>query len=105
MVKRPPLLACWPVLIILAGCAGKVSTPRSVLEPASITFADLSSHELRIEAPADRPVLVTVSGQGIDVRAAVMTGRGAAPAFADAPNRRIGVETLLVEAPHAPELV
>jgi CHAT domain-containing protein/tetratricopeptide (TPR) repeat protein len=45
-------------------------------------------------------VLITVSGRAVDVRAAVVADDSHAEIFADAPNRRMGVETLLIDAPH-----
>lgn len=102
---RLPLLPCWALLTVFGGCAGESTPPRVVLEPTIITFADLDSQDVRFVSPADRPVLITIEGQGIDVRAGIVHGDSLAIAYADAPNRRLGVETLLVEAPHDPEVV
>lgn len=104
MVKRLPASPFWALLILLGGCGGQTASPQAVLEPTLITFADSGSQEVRFEAPVDQPVLVTLSGDGIDIRAAVLPGGNQAPAFADAPNRRMGIETLLVEAPHEPSV-
>ncbi len=46
------------------------------------------------------PILITVSGRDVDVRVALVNADGTAGPFADAPNRRMGIETLLVESPH-----
>lgn len=62
-------------------------------------------HDLEFQVPAQAPVLITVLAQDIDVKAAVVPRDGTEPAYCDAPNRRMGVETLLVEAPHPPTLV
>lgn len=104
MVKHGPLVASWILLIALHGCSGDLSDTQVVFGPTSFTFADLQSHDVRIEAAPETAVLIAVSGRDIDVRAALVHAGVAPVAFADAPNRRMGVETLLVEAPHEPVL-
>ncbi|MEX0898103.1 MAG: CHAT domain-containing protein [Steroidobacteraceae bacterium] len=47
-------------------------------------------------------MLITVSGRAVDVRAAVVADDSRTALFADAPNRRMGVETLLIQTPHQP---
>lgn len=96
---RCGLAGTFPVLICLTACSAELS-PEQVLLSARIAIADSASHELTIEAPTDLPVLITVSGRAVDVRAAVVADDSRATIFADAPNRRMGVETLLIEAPH-----
>ncbi|HEY7740290.1 MAG TPA: CHAT domain-containing tetratricopeptide repeat protein [Steroidobacteraceae bacterium] len=84
----------------LAGCGADLAPARPVHRPESFTIAGPGPQELQIRAPADETVLVTVSARDVDVRAAIIAG-DAAVQYCDAPNRRMGVETLLVEAPHA----
>jgi CHAT domain-containing protein/tetratricopeptide (TPR) repeat protein len=67
-----------------------------------IAIAESGPHELTVEAPTDLPVLITISGRAVDVRAAVVTDDSRTAVFADAPNRRMGVETLFIDAPHQP---
>ncbi|MGH8130128.1 MAG: hypothetical protein ACRES3_04655, partial [Steroidobacteraceae bacterium] len=45
-------------------------------------------------------MLITVSGRAVDVRTGALADNSRAVIFADAPNRRMGVETLLIDAPH-----
>ena len=65
-----------------------------------MAIAESGRHALTVESPTDLPVLITVSGRAVDVRAAVVADNSGAAVFADAPNRRMGVETLLIDVPH-----
>ncbi len=56
-------------------------------------------HELTFDAPSNLPVSASVSGQGIDIRVELAAG-DLHTGFADAPNRRMGVETVFLAAPH-----
>lgn len=90
-----------PVLLAgLSGCGADLSPVHAIHAPAEVGIADSKPHDLRIPAPPGMPVLVTVSARDVDVKAGIVAGDAAAR-FCDAPNRRMGVETLLVEAPHA----
>jgi tetratricopeptide (TPR) repeat protein len=88
---------------LFGGCSGNPSPTQTVFA-TSIFVEDSNPHELKFEAPPDVPILVTVSGRGVDVRVAL----GGAPAqpiqFADAPNRRMGIEILVIEAGHEKHL-
>lgn len=88
--------------VMLSGCAPELSPIRQSLGPVSIRIEDSTMRELNVETPPDAPVMVTVSGRGVDVKAAIVPGDAAALRYCDAPNRRMGVEVLLVEPPHAP---
>ena len=88
-------------LAVLAACTSDLSPVQPVLEPASIKIADSAPQELRIEAPADAPVLITLSTRDVDIKATILRTDQSALLYADAPNRRMGIETLLVEPPHA----
>lgn len=88
------------VAVNLAGCGADLSPGRPVHGPESFTIAGPGPQELHIRAAADETVLVTVSARDVDVKAAIVAG-DAAVQHCDAPNRRMGVETLLIEAPHA----
>ena len=84
----------------LAGCASELSPVQPVLEPAIIKISDSVPQELRIEAPGDAPVRITLSARDVDIKAAVVRTNRSTVLYADAPNRRMGIETLLVEPPH-----
>jgi CHAT domain-containing protein/tetratricopeptide (TPR) repeat protein len=88
-------------LILVTACAPELS-PERVLVVTRVDVRGPGRQQLAIEAPTQLPVLVTIRGQSVDVRASVATTIGDVKAFADAPNRRMGVETLLIEAPHDP---
>lgn len=83
----------------LSACSGGVS-PEKVLFTDRIEIAAGETREVSFAAPVDLPVRVTVSGQGIDVKAALKSD-DVVGAFIDAPNRRLGVETVFLAAPHA----
>lgn len=84
----------------LAGCGADLSPAPPVHGPVTVNIAGAAAQELRIRASPAVPVLVTVSARDVDVKAAITGGDSPLP-YCDAPNRRMGVETLLVEAPHA----
>jgi CHAT domain-containing protein/tetratricopeptide (TPR) repeat protein len=89
--------------LVFGGCSSDLSPTHTVLA-TSISIDDSNPHKLSFDALADGPVLVTVAGHGVDVRVALASTHAQPVQFADAPNRRMGVETLLVEAGHAPLL-
>jgi len=90
------------ILAALAGCGTDLSPAHSIAGPEQALIGDAATLERRIEAPPDAPVLLTIAAQGVDVKAAILGDDAANAAYCDAPNRRMGVETLLVEAPHRP---
>lgn len=107
-VDRSARLAGFPgnsaVILLLslgmAACGAELSPPRRVHGPEPLPVVDSRPHELSFEAPADAPVLITVTARGVDVKATLLAG-DTAPQYCDAPNRRMGVEMLLSEAPRA----
>ncbi|MBX3703937.1 MAG: CHAT domain-containing protein [Steroidobacteraceae bacterium] len=101
-VRQLATAAVPAVLALLAGCGPELSTVTILQEPVDVPVVDAGPRVLRIDAPPDAPVLVTVSARDVDIRAAVTHDGAEAAAICDAPNRRMGVETLLIEAPHAP---
>lgn len=87
--------------VALTGCAGKLSPVEAVLRPTEVEISGREHHDLKVEAAADARILVTVRSRDIDVRVALVGANGSAPGSpVDAPNRRMGVESLLVEPPH-----
>ncbi|MBF8293165.1 MAG: hypothetical protein HW392_1992, partial [Steroidobacteraceae bacterium] len=48
---------------------------------------------LQVEATPDSHVLITVASRDIDVRVSIINPDGTTGLFADAPNRRMGIET------------
>jgi CHAT domain-containing protein/lipoprotein NlpI len=89
-------------LATLAGCSGGLSPVEPILRPTEIEITGGQYHDIAIEAPPDAHVLMTVQSRGIDVRGALVGASGdirASPA--NAPNKRMGVESLLLESPHA----
>lgn len=90
------------VLAASAGCGADLTPALPIHGPHEIALTDPSTLEQQIQAARDAPVLVTISARDVDVKAAIIDGAAAEPAYCDAPNRRMGVETLLIEAPHAP---
>jgi CHAT domain-containing protein/tetratricopeptide (TPR) repeat protein len=90
-------------LVTLAACSGGLSPVESILRPTKIEVAGRQHQDLAIEAPADAHVLVTVQSPGIDVRGALVGASGDIHNLpVNAPNKRMGVELLLLEPPHEP---
>lgn len=87
--------------ICCAGCRDAASPVEPILTAATVEIGEPDHQVIPVETPSDSPVLVTVTGRDVDVRAAIVTADGAFGPFADAPNRRMGIETLLIEPPHA----
>jgi len=96
---RCGLAGMLPVLICITACSAELS-PEQMLISTRIKIAEPGRHTLSVESPTDLPVLITVAGRAVDVRAGVVADNSGATVFVDAPNRRMGVETLLVDAPH-----
>lgn len=94
---RGPLLL---LLTVLGACTSDLSPVQPLLEPASIKIADSEPHDVQIQAPADAAVLISVSGKDVDIKATILNSALSTTVYADAPNRRMGIETLLVEPPH-----
>ncbi|MFZ2509163.1 MAG: CHAT domain-containing tetratricopeptide repeat protein [Steroidobacteraceae bacterium] len=86
--------------MLLAGCQAGVSPVEPILSFATVEIGNQDHQTIAIESPSKSPILVTVSSRDVDVRAALVNADGTIGAFADAPNRRMGIETLLLEAPH-----
>ena len=84
-------------LLSVAGCSAGLSPAETVLGTTRTEFTDQDHFDARIAAPGDSPVLITVSSRDVDVRVAT-------PSLCDAPNRRMGIESLLLEPPHAPTI-
>lgn len=100
-VVRRRLRGLLPSLVVaLAGCASDLSPVQPVLEPATFEIADSEPHDVRIQAPNGATVLITISGKDVDIRASILDTDRPTAVYADAPNRRMGIETLLVEPPH-----
>ena len=87
----------------LAACSADLSPEKSLIS-TSIELAGTATHELTIDVPANAPILITVSGHAVDVKTSVAAANDSSGVFADAPNRRMGVETLFVEAAQARSL-
>ena len=68
----------------------------SELRRWGIAIDDSAPHELRLDAPGDVPLLITLTSRDVDIRASIVRAGVPSPP-ADAPNRRMGVETLLVD--------
>lgn len=99
MGRPGPMVASWLLLAALGACSAELSPVEPVLVRSGYVMADPEPLDLRFQAPADTPVRITVAGRGVDVRAAIL-GPNPAEVTVDAPNRRMGIETLLVEPPH-----
>jgi CHAT domain-containing protein len=87
--------------ILFAGCQAGVSPVEPILRAATIEIGDQDHQVLQVEAAPDSHVLITVASRDVDVRVSIMDPDGTSGLFADAPNRRMGIETLLLEPPHA----
>lgn len=85
------------VLALLA-CSGQLSQEQ-VLASSEISITVGEVHELTFDTPPDLPFSASISGQGIDVKVELTAG-GLKTGFVDAPNRRMGVETVFLAAPH-----
>ncbi|HEU0224769.1 MAG TPA: CHAT domain-containing protein [Steroidobacteraceae bacterium] len=105
---RPRPLAGFPGIHVIvlcvstavAACGSELTPPARVHGPVSLPVGGAGPLELSFEPTTDAPVLITVSARDVDVRATLLTN-GAAALYCDAPNRRMGVEMLLVEGPRA----
>jgi CHAT domain-containing protein/tetratricopeptide (TPR) repeat protein len=84
---------------VLTACSPELSPARPVGAPATVAITGSTPVELQLDAPGDEPLLITLTARDVDIRASIVRA-GMAAATADAPNRRMGVETLLVEPPH-----
>lgn len=100
MVTRGQVGLLTALLAVLSACTSDLTPVQPVLDAASIRITDSEPHDVRIEAPADATVLITVSGKDVDIKASVLNSALSTNVYADAPNRRMGIETLLVEPPH-----
>ena len=90
-------------LTTLIGCSGGLSPAESVLQPTEFEVAGRQHRDIAVEAPADSHVLVTIRTVGIDVRGSVLgAGSQARGASVNAPNKRMGIESLLLVPPHEP---
>ena len=98
---RPLALVLGACAILLAGCQARPSPAQPILSADTVEIGEPDHQIISVETTSDSPVLVTVTGRDVDVRAAIFTADGATGPFADAPNRRMGIETLLIESPHA----
>lgn len=86
--------------VFCAGCPVAVSPVEPILTAVTVEIGDQDYRVIPVEAPSVSQVLVTVTGRDVDVRAAIVSAGGRIGPFADAPNRRMGIETLLLEPPH-----
>jgi tetratricopeptide (TPR) repeat protein len=84
--------------LVLAACSGRPS-PERVLASSEIAIAAGEVHELILDAPPDWPLSASVSAEGIDVQVEIQAGEMKSE-LVDAPNRRMGVETAFLAAPH-----
>ncbi|MGQ0428413.1 MAG: hypothetical protein ACT4UQ_00530, partial [Gammaproteobacteria bacterium] len=84
---------------LLAACSPDLSPLVPVPIPDEIRIADSEPQDLRIEAPPASPIWITVAARDVDVKAAIVA-TGVPLRYCDAPNRRMGIETLLIEPPH-----
>lgn len=87
-------------VLLFAGCSGNLSPVEPVLLATTVEISGQDHQVVRIEALPESHVLITVTGRDVDVRAAIVNADGTTGTFADAPNRRMGIETLLLEPPH-----
>jgi tetratricopeptide (TPR) repeat protein len=100
MIRHGLLTLLSGLTVVLGACTSDLSPVQPVLEPVIIRIADSKPQELRLEAATEVPVLITLAARDVDIRAAVVSTNHAVLVYADAPNRRMGIETLLVEPPH-----
>jgi tetratricopeptide (TPR) repeat protein len=100
MVRHGLLALLSGLTAVLGACTSDLSPVQPVLEPVIIRIADSEPLELRLEAATEVPVLITLAARDVDIKAAVVSTSHSVVIYADAPNRRMGMETLLVEPPH-----
>jgi CHAT domain-containing protein len=84
----------------LASACSVDLSPENVLVSNRIPITDSVPHELTVETQSDVPVLIRIVGHRVDVKATVEALDISGATFSDAPNRRMGIETLLIDAPH-----
>ncbi len=87
-------------VLLCAGCSAELSPVVPVRGAITVEIGDQDHQVVQFEALPESNVLITITGRDVDVRAAIVNADGATGAFADAPNRRMGIETLLLESPH-----
>ncbi len=87
--------------ILFAGCRAGVTPVEPILRAATIEIGDQDHQIVQAEAAPDSHVLIAVASRDVDVRVSIINPDGTSGLFADAPNRRMGIETLLLEPPHA----
>jgi CHAT domain-containing protein len=84
-------------LVGLAGCAPTLSPPEVVLAPTTYELTGRGRVDVPLELSGTTPVRVLVSAEGVDVQALLLDAAGNTGPPSDAPNRRLGIETLLIE--------
>jgi len=102
-VSNNRLVVLLVTFLVLSACTGGVSSPETVLYRNQLAIAAREIRDISLTTPPDRPIRVTVYGHGIDVKVARVSADSVG-AFVDAPNRRLGVETVFLAAPHEPTL-
>ena len=100
---RAALLAC--VLLGATACQ-RAPTPAEPLHAvADLALAGRSQVDLPLAVPAGAAIRINTVSRNVNVRLVLLDGTGLPLAMADAPHRRMGIETLLIEAPEADSTV
>jgi tetratricopeptide (TPR) repeat protein len=82
---------------LLAGCTSGLTPVEPLVEPLEVFIAGRGLVDVPLPVPVDTPTRITISSDGVDVRATLVDAQGHELGYADAPNRRMGVETLFIE--------
>jgi tetratricopeptide (TPR) repeat protein len=77
-------------------CADALSAG-SRLAPTTHQVTGRGELDIPLELSGDTPVRILVTAEGVDVQASLLDAAGNAGPPCDAPNRRLGIETLLLE--------
>ena len=97
------LLAC--ILLGAAACQRSPTPVEPLRGVADLAIDGRGQVELPLAVPAGAPVRLTGVSHDVDVRLVLLDATGQPLATADAPHRRMGIETLLIEAPEADSTV
>ena len=81
----------------LAGCSPKLSPLESRLGPTTFDLAGRGTLEIPLELASRSPLRIVVTSDGVDVQGSIVDIAGNPSPRSDSPNRRMGVETLLLE--------
>jgi CHAT domain-containing protein/tetratricopeptide (TPR) repeat protein len=84
-------------LLALAGCAPTFTPPEVLSAPTTHQVTGRAELDIPLELSGGTAVRILVTAEGVDVQALLLDAAGNPGPPCDAPNRRLGIETLLLE--------